>query len=388
MERHQSKELDVPYVDSALISILVPRVVGFLRDCAGHFPTLLLRSPTSGCCSWQLLLQNLDLDDDADLSSLVQLSLSAIMALVTIGRGVGTPAMNALGLTAHDHAAYQLQVSVPARRTTTSNTGAGHDALDRLQRVAIYIVLSGFLPVIYRLARKRWDEDEDVGGRGAGGEGTLPLASQIERIATSRRRKVRNGIIKFIGYIVPPARLVNHLLFISGGGTVGNEPSAPPTLPMRLAGLTYTHGADDVRQTAAQRQQHINYAYAYRRVLYEQAFSLAVMMAPVARQMAALLRSAMESSAQYKERMKQFFQTMIYNSGDSTVVGDNDRYLTSGVGVSGGHQCKICHADPVTIPYVSASSSGGREVFCYYCIRLALLDTPNMQKSRMYCRQQ
>ena len=404
--RNQSKQLDVSYVDSALISILVPQVVGYLRDCATHFPTThLSRSLASadtgdGCCSrsrWQWLLSNLDLDlDDADLSGLVHLSLTAIMALVTIGRGVGTPAMNTLGLTTHHQAPQQQQPqqhqsaqALSTRRTTIYN-GVSYrspdTALNRLQRVSFYIILSGFLPTAHRMLRKRWDE-EGEGVEAHRGVGETPLASrQMERIAISRRRKVRDGVMKFIAYVVPPARLLNHLIFLLGsGGTTGNEMStAPPTLPMRLAGLSYGDDGEDQQQTAqAVPRPHINYAYAYRRVLYEQAFSLAVIMSPVARQLAALPGSAMESVAQYMERIQSSDTSFLRRSFSAL------RDLTSKAGANGGHKCKICHADPVTIPYNCASASGGREVYCYYCIRLALLDKPDMEKSdRMFHRQQ
>ena len=355
MERRQSKQLDVPYVDSALLSILVPRVVDYLRDFPAHFPAL-----------FSITVPNLD---DADLSSLVQLSLSALMALVTIGRGVGTPAMNALGLTLH-HAGQQQQVS--GRTTRTSSSGTGSDSFDRLQRVVVYIVLSGVLPTLYRLIRKRREEDDMEDRRG---EGMLSPASRMDQIASSRRRKVRDGVMRFIAFVVPPARLINHLLFIVRDGSVGDEPSAP-TLSMTLAGLSY--GGDD-NQQATQAQQHINYAYAYRRVLYEQAFALAVMMTPVARQLAALPRLAMESVAQYKERMQKYFQ-MLVRGGDIVCadVGHDDGHLTNGVDLGDIRQCCICHANPVTIPYTFASTRGGKEVYCYYCIRLALLDKPYM----------
>lgn len=354
MERRQqqSKQLDVPYVDSALLSILVPRVVDYLRDFPAHFPAL-----------FSITLPNLD---DADLSSLVQLSLSALMALVTIGRGVGTPAMNALGLTLH-HAGQQQQVS-GGRTTRTSSSGTGSDSFDRLQRVVVYIVLSGVLPTLYRLIRKRREEDDMEDRRG---EGMLSPASRMDQIASSRRRKVRDGVMKFIAFVVPPARLINHLLFIVRDGSVGDEPSAP-TLSMTLAGLSYS--GDDNQQTT-QAQQHINYAYAYRRVLYEQAFALAVMMTPVSRQLAALPRLAMESVAQYKERMQKYFQ-MLVKGGDADVGHGDGSLLTNGVDLGHIRQCCICHANPVTIPYTCASTCGWKEVYCYYCIRLALLDKP------------
>ena len=360
MERRQqqSKQLDVPCVDSALLSILVPRVVDYLRDFPAHFPAL-----------FSITVPNLD---DADLSSLVQLSLSALMALVTIGRGVGTPAMNALGLTLH-HTGQQQQVS-GGRTTRTSSSGTGSDSFDRLQRVVVYIVLSGVLPTLYRLIRKRREEDDMEDRRG---EGMLSPASRMDQIASSRRRKVRDGVMRFIAFVVPPARLINHLLFIVRDGSVGDEPSAP-TLSMTLAGLSY--GGDD-NQQATQAQQHINYAYAYRRVLYEQAFALAVMMTPVARQLAALPRLAMESVAQYKERMQKYFQ-MLVRGGDIVCadVGHDDGHLTNGVDLGDIRQCCICHANPVTIPYTRASTRGEKEVYCYYCIRLALLDKPYMQQ--------
>ena len=414
MPRNESKQLDVPYVDSALISILVPRVVGYLRDCSEHFSTTHFppssTSPDAGdgCCSrskWQGLLSNLDLRG-ADLSDLVQLSLTAIMALITIGRGVGTPGMNALGLSMN-HYADQLQqqytstqasAQAPSTRRTPTNHGisAGADALHRLQRVSVYILLSGLLPTAYQMLHKRWEEeDKDAVD---GGEGMAPLSSQqMEHIATSRRRKVRDGVMKFIAYVVPPARLLNHLFFLLAGcGATGNELSAsPPTLPMRLAGLSFGHDGDDQQQTAqAVARQHINYAYAYRRILYEQVFSLAVMMSPVARQLGALPRSAMESVAQYTERIQQFFHSLLNSKsrrsvGDDYGNGDGDRYLTSSkAGANGDHKCKICHANPVAIPYVCASASGGRDVYCYYCVRLALLDKPDMKKYRMFRRQQ
>jgi len=375
MERQQqSKQLDVHYVDRALLSILVPRVVGYLRDCAAHFPAPFSQSQPHYSSS--LLLPNLD---DADRSSLVQLSLSALMALVTIGRGVGTPAMTALGLSVN-HVDQQQQVS---GRRTTNSSGTGTDTLDRLQRVAVYIVLSGVLPSAYRLIRKRWEEDDMEDRRG---EGISSPASQMERIASSRRRKVRDGVMKFIAFVVPPARLINHLLFIVRDGSVANEPSAP-TLSMRLAGLSY-NGDDnhDNRQTT-QAQQHINYAYAYRRVLYEQAFALAMMMTPVAQQLAALPGLAMESIAQYKERMQQYFQ-MLIKSGDTVGadVDHGDGHSTNGDDVGGSRQCSICHANPVTIPYIGSSSCGRKEVYCYYCIRLGLLDKPNMQQPQLYRR--
>jgi hypothetical protein len=149
---------------------------------------------------------------------------------------------------------------------------------------------------------------------------------------------------------------------------------------MALAGLSYS-GDDDHQTTQA--QQHINYAYAYRRVLYEQAFALAVMMSPVARQLAALPRLAMESVAQYKERMQKYFQ-MLVRGGDIVCadVGHDDGHLTNGVDLGDIRQCCICHANPVTIPYTRASTRGGKEVYCYYCIRLALLDKPYMQRSQ------
>ena len=395
--RNQSKQLDVPYVDSALISILVPRVVGYLRDCATHFPmTHLFRSSTwadtgDGCCScpnWQWLVSNLDLDD-ANLSGLVHLSLTAIMALVTIGRGVGTPAMNALGLSINHYADQQQQ-----QHTTPPQISPGADALKRLQRVLIYIVLSGFLPTAYQMLRKRLEEEEEDAE--VRGEGMPPRASQqMERTAINRRGKVRDGVMKFIAHVVPPARLLNHLIFIlGGGGATGNEMSAfPPTLPMRLAGLSYGDDGEDQQQTGqAVAQQHINYAYAYRRILYEQAFSLAIMMSPVARQLSALPRSAIESVSQYKERIQQFFHSLLNSKSRRSVGdgdGDGDRYLTSSkAGANGGRKCKICHADPVTIPYVCASASGGREVYCYYCVRLALLDKPDMKKYQVFRRQQ
>ena len=410
MPRNQSKQLDVPYVDSALISILVPRVVGYLRDCSAHFPTTHLppssTSPDTGdgCCSrskWHGLLSNLDLDN-ADLSGLVQLSLTAIMALITIGRGVGTPGMNALGLSMNhyadqqqqQHTSTQASAQAPSTRRTPTNHGmsAGADALNRLQRVSVYILLSGLLPTAYQMLQKRWEEEDEDAEDGGEGMASLVASQQMERIATSRRRKVRDGVMKFIAYVVPPARLLNNLFFLlGGGGATGNEVSAsPPTLPMRLAGLSYGHDGDDQQQTAqAVAQQHINYAYAYRRILYEQAFSLAVMMSPVARQLGALPRSAMESVAQYTERIQQFFHSLL-NSKSRCSVGDDygDRYLTSKAGTNVGQKCKICHADPVTIPYVCASASDGREVYCYYCVRLALLDKPDMKKYRVFRRRQ
>ena len=206
----RTKQFDVPYVDGALLSILVPRVHGYLRDCSVHLPFLQQLPAAVSSLIPSVLL------DDADINGLIQLSLSAIMAFVTIGRGVGTPGMNSLGLRIQQHQQHPAHASTRDPR------------IDRLRRVAAYVVLSGLLPTLYRMARKRWEDDRDERMNGDDNisyglqDRQSTGASRVEILARHRRRKLRDGVMKFVAFVVPPARLVNHLCFVLGGSSTGS----------------------------------------------------------------------------------------------------------------------------------------------------------------------
>jgi len=368
----RTKQFDVPYVDGALLSILVPRVHGYLRDCSVHLPFLQhLPAAVSSLIPSVLL-------DDADINGLIQLSLSAVMAFVTIGRGVGTLGMNSLGL--------GMQQQQHQQQQHPAHASARDPRIDRLRRVATYVVLSGLLPTLYRMARKRWEDERmngddmsyEVQGRQSTG------ASRVEMLARHRRRKLRDGVMTFVAFVVPPARLVNHLCFILGSGgsasisssssSTGASSAIPPTLPMRIAGLSYA--------TQKSGYQHINYAYAYRRVLYEQMFAIAQIMAPSARQLAAVPGSVASVATRLRRKAQIYVQQILkggggsngcFGDGQSDATGDRDSRRA----------CSICHAYPITTPY---ASSIGRDVYCYYCIRFALLDKEDYHRSQAYRR--
>ena len=374
-QSHRTKQFDVPYVDVALLSILVPRVHGYLRDYTAHLPNLQLHLPAA----LSSIVPSINLDD-ADIHNLIQLLLSAIMAFITIGRGVGTPAMNSLGL---------ILTQEPQQRGSCSN-GTINPKVNSIRRVATYVFLSGLLPTLYRMARKRWEEDRaetmnavNVTSSEVQDMRNTNNVSQVEILARQRRKKLLDGVMTFIAFVVPPARLANHLCFVLGTSSSSSSNSntsteasstPPPTLPMRIAGLSY---ADEQHG-----QHHINYAYAYRRVLYEQMFSLAQILSPPARQVAALPSSFAGSLTRLRQKAQMYVQQMLKKGGNRDTCFVHQQ--SDCTGYSGSQRsCSICRAHPITMPY---ASSCGRDVYCYYCIRFALLDNDDYRGSQTYRR--
>lgn len=223
----------------------------------------------------------------------------------------------------------------------------------------------------------------------------------MEALASRRRKSVLRFVVRLAAMIAPPLRLVNYLLFLfqirrgdsrrlNEGGEKSDDVQAPATLPMRLAGLTYAPAAaSSVSVMGAggfSSERHVNFSYAYRRLLYEETYALAaVLLLPSARAAAAMapvLRARIgRGRRRIVEATRRAFLTPL-SLLTATGGRESSTRVRSGAETEEGgeddddERCPVCSRSPFasSVPY-RARPCG--HAHCYVCLRTAALDDPD-----------